>query len=187
MSSPGQIIRLLALVLSLGLDTLAVSVALGMGGLAGSNRRRAAFSFALFEGLMPLVGVALGKLTGAAIGRWASAVGILLLALVGAWMLVESFRSEETQRTIEGWRTLLISSLSVSMDELAVGFSLGLIGVPIGAAVILIALQAFVVTTIGLGLGHRLGSGLSEHAEAASGLVLLLLAGFLTLESVVGH
>jgi putative Mn2+ efflux pump MntP len=68
--------------------------------------------------------------------------------------------------------------LSLSIDELAIGFSFGLLGVPVVAAVALIGVQAFVLSQVGLRLGDRVGQRFREGAErlAAGGLIALAAA-----------
>jgi putative Mn2+ efflux pump MntP len=51
-----MILKIVAFVLPLGLDTLAISIALG---LRGSTPWRPALTFAVFEGLMPILGIVL--------------------------------------------------------------------------------------------------------------------------------
>ncbi len=70
-------------------------------------------------------------------------------------------------------------SLSVSLDELAIGFSLGLLHVPVLLAAAIIAAQAFVVTMVGKALGRIVGTVVAERAEMLSGLMLTVLACFL--------
>lgn len=74
---------------------------------------------------------------------------------------------------------LVLVGLSVSLDELAMGFSIGLLRLPIALAVVLIGAQAFLAAQLGLRLGSRLGSGVAEIAERLAGFALLALAAFL--------
>jgi putative Mn2+ efflux pump MntP len=63
--------KLVALVLPLGLDTFAVSAALGALGVSGRHRLRVSLLFAGLEAGMPLTGLALGAPLGRAIGSTA--------------------------------------------------------------------------------------------------------------------
>ena len=65
--------------------------------------------------------------------------------------------------------------LSISLDELAMGFTIGLLHLYIIAAVVLIGAQAFVVAQLGLRLGSRLGEAAREWAERLAGIALLAL------------
>lgn len=183
----GTTLKLAALVLSLGLDTLTVAVALGIGGIGRRSRVRAGISFALFEGAMPLAGLLLGRVVSGAVGDAASILGIAVLFGVGLWMVYETLSGkEEADLDVEHWRGLLLTSLSISLDELAIGFSMGALGVPIPLTIGLIVAQAFVVTSIGTGLGNCIGEKLAERGELVAGLVLCGLALALVGERIVG-
>jgi putative Mn2+ efflux pump MntP len=180
--------KLAILVLSLGLDTLAVAVSLGIAGIGRRNRVRVGLSFALFEGGMPLIGFVAGRLISGAIGDIAAWLGIIVLLAVGVYMVYESVSGEvEANFNIDTWRGLVLISLSVSMDELAIGFSMGALGLPIVLAVVLIAAQAFVLTFAGTALGNRIGERLAERAESVAGVVLAGLAVALAVGKVVGR
>ena len=180
-------LKLGVLVLSLGLDTLTVAVGLGISGIGRRNRLHVGASFALFEGGMPLVGFLLGKAISGVLGDIASYAGIAVLFAVGGWMVYESLSGEEEASfDVENWRGLVLTSVSVSLDELAIGFSMGALGLPIALAVVLIASQAFVLTFIGTALGNRIGKRLAEHAGLVAGIVLAGLAAVLLAEKVVG-
>ena len=69
--------------------------------------------------------------------------------------------------------------LSVSLDELAIGFTMGLLRVPAVLVVALIALQAFLVSQLGFALGAIVGERVREGAERLAGGLLILLALFL--------
>jgi len=68
----------------------------------------------------------------------------------------------------------------VSLDELAVGFSLGVLRVPLGPALGYIALQAFALTFIRLSWGTRIARRFGEKAELLGGVVLALPVNQLT-------
>lgn len=169
--------KLLALVLPLGLDTFAVAAALGMGGLEPRRRLRTSLLFTGFEAGMPLIGVALGRPLGTAIGSVADYVAIGVLAALSAHMLL-SDSDESLQGSWIGrgfWPTVALG-VSVSLDELAIGFTLGLLGLPVIPVILLIAVQAFCVTQLGIRLGDRVSVRLRERAERLAGVALGVLA-----------
>lgn len=179
-----MVAKLIALVIPLGLDTFAVAAALGMLGTTRATRRRVSLLFTGFEAAMPLIGLALGAPLGHAIGSAADYVAIGVLLTFGLHTLL--FHDELNQRRLaqlaqSRGRGALILGLSVSLDELAIGFSLGLLRLPVGLVIALIALQAFVVTQLGLRLGDRISERAQEAAErlagaALTGLAIVLLA-----------
>lgn len=165
---------MIALILSLGMDTLMMSISLGF--IKTTDKIKIAFIFASAEALMPLIGLFIGKAAGQLVGEWASLIGGIALLAIAVWLIFadEDDAEEKLERELIGW-TLIITVLSISLDELAVGFSIGLVGVPIMLTIILVALQAFVFTFMGITFGARLKQYLGEWAEKLAGVVLGLL------------
>jgi putative Mn2+ efflux pump MntP len=181
-------IRLLAMILPLAADTFAVSAALGILRLAPRRRVALSLTFAAFEGGMPLVGLALGAFLGRLMGNLADYIAIAGLIGLGAYLL---FQNEAT----EGARlerlaqsngiAVLGAGVAVSLDELAIGLTLGLLGVPIVAALILIAVQAFAISQLGFVVGTRVSESIREGAERFAGLALMAIGGFVLLGKFV--
>src|SRR5436190_8973 len=168
------IAKLILLVLPLGLDTFAVSAALGLRGAPPSERLRASVLMSSFEMAMPLVGLAAGLGIGRVIGDVADYVAIAALAGLGIWMLLtddDDQRVESLQG--RGWLALVTLGISISLDELALGFTIGLLDLPLVPAIALIGLQAFVFAQLGLRLGSRLGEAARESTETLAALALL--------------
>jgi len=167
--------KLIALVVPLGLDTFAVAAALGTVGVSPARRLRITLLFTAFEAGMPLIGLALGAPLGAAIGGTADYVAIGVLLAFGLYTLLASDQDEDKKlgqfTQIHGVGALLLG-VSISLDELAIGFTLGLLRLPAGVVIALIALQTLIVTQLGLRLGNRLSETLREGAERLAGAVL---------------
>ena len=179
--------KLAALVLPLGLDTFAVAAALGAIGVSRAARVGWSVLFAAFEAGMPLIGVAAGAPLGRAIGAGADYVAIAVLLAFGIYTLVASERDEGDRlgqlARVNAFGALALG-VSISLDELAIGFTLGLLRLPVGLVVALIAGQAFVATQLGLRLGARLSERFREGAERLAGLMLTLLACVLLAEKL---
>jgi putative Mn2+ efflux pump MntP len=182
--SASTIIKTLGLVLSLGFDTFAVAVGLGMSGLSRHDRYRYGAAFAIAEGCMPLVGFLLGLVVASFVGNIASYAAVVLLLAVGVYAMWEASHDDDPEYAATTLGSMLVLALSVSLDELAVGFTLGLLHIPILLACVLIALQAFAVTLVGTTLGTAIGEKVVQRAGLLSGLVLTLLALFLLSEKV---
>jgi putative Mn2+ efflux pump MntP len=172
-----ETLKLVALVIPLGLDTFGVALALGIAGLPPEHRLRVSLLFAAFEAAMPLVGVALGAPLGHAIGSAADYIAAALITALGLYMLIAEKDDEDRLLSLTqgGMFGAVVLGVSISLDELAIGFSAGLLRLPIPALVIAVAAQAFIVTQIGIRLGGRVGEGLREGAENVAGIALIAL------------
>jgi manganese efflux pump family protein len=180
--------KLAALVFPLGLDTFAVAAALGVVGVSPSRRLRISLLFSAFEAGMPLIGLALGAPLGAAIGGAADYVAIGVLTVFGLYILLGGERDEEERlrqlTKLHGLGAVLLG-VSISLDELAIGFTLGLLRLPAGLVIVLIALQAFIVAQVGLRLGSRLSGRVREGAERLAGAALTGLGIVLLTEKLL--
>jgi putative Mn2+ efflux pump MntP len=176
-----QLLIAAGLLLPLGLDTFALAAALGMAGLEKRDRLRVTLVFTAFEAGMPIAGMLIGRVAGAILGTWAGYGGIAFLFVAGLLLLRPGHdESEETGRLrlLAHARGLAILDLglSISVDELTVGLSAGLLGISIVLTVAWIAVQAFVATQVGLRLGGRLGEEVRDRAEWVAGVALILVA-----------
>lgn len=176
--------RLLALVVPLGIDSFVVAAALGLQGLPGRRRLRISALFATFEGGMPLVGLVAGRPLGTALGSGADYVAVGVLIAFGCFTLVhDGDEGADLARAgaARGWAAIALG-ISVSLDELAIGFTLGVLHLPVVAVLVAIAVQAFVVSQLGLRLGGRIPERLREAAEKLAGLALVGLGVAILIE-----
>jgi putative Mn2+ efflux pump MntP len=179
--------KLIVLVIPLGLDTFAVATVLGIAGLTSGRRARVSLLMTAFEAGMPLVGLGIGVPLGHAIGSAADYAAIGVLLAFGLYTLI-SDDDDEQQRVglltdLSGWRAVLLG-ISISLDELAVGFTFGLLRLPVVPVIILIAIQAFVLSQLGMRLGARVSARIRERAERVAGLALAGLAIVLLAEKL---
>ena len=180
-------LKLILFVLPLGLDTFAVSAALGLRGLPPRVRLRVSLVLSGFELAMPVVGVLVGRALGTLVGDAADYVAVGLLAVLGAWLFLHGDEAEGDRagRLASGHGLVLLAlGLSISLDELAIGFTIGLLHLTLWLAVVLIGAQAFLFAQLGLRLGARLNETMRERAEQLAGLALLGLAVLLGVEKL---
>jgi putative Mn2+ efflux pump MntP len=182
------VLKLILFVLPLGLDTFAVSAALGMRGLPTRQRLRISLLMSAFEMAMPIVGLLLGRALGQVVGSAADYLAIGALAIFGTWMLLHEERDEgeKVAQLVSGRGLVLLAlGISISVDELAMGFTIGLLNLSLWLGVVLIGAQAFVFAQLGLRFGARLNETLRERADQLAGLGLLGLAVLLVIEKLV--
>jgi manganese efflux pump family protein len=122
-------LKIAAFVLPLGFDTFAVAVLLGLRGI---RPLRPAATLTVFEAVMPLVGLLIGRLVGARFETPAVVVGGIVLLGVAIYMFKEALEQEEEAEKLAftTLRTAAFAGFGISMDELAIGFPMGTSGLP---------------------------------------------------------
>lgn len=178
------LLALIGFVLPLGLDSFAVAAAVGAhGALTERDRWRISALFVVFEAGMPLIGLLLGAPLSRVIGPTADLVAAAAVIAIGAWMLFhgESENEEEKAGRFATARGVALIGLgvSISLDELAIGFTLGLAHLPLIPVLIGIGVQAFVAAQLGLRFGALIAERYREAAERLAGLVLIILGLYL--------
>jgi len=184
-----DILKLLAFVLPLGIDSFAVAAAIGAAQAATTvwQRLRISLLFVVFEGGMPLIGLGLGAALAHGIGQIADYAAAAAVIAIGAWLLFADEEDEEDKAariTTARGLALIGLGISISLDELAIGFSIGLSGLPTIAVIVAIALQAFIAAQLGLALGAKIAERWRERAERLAGIALILLGVYLIAEQV---
>ena len=94
-------LALLLLAAALGLDNLAASIGIGVGGVRGATRVRVAVVFGLFEAGMPVLGLLLGHGLADSLGqvaRWLGGAVLIAFGLVQGARLVRARRAAAPER-----------------------------------------------------------------------------------------
>ncbi len=172
-------VTLLGIALALAMDAFAVSaaVAAGLSVVTARHTFRLAWHFGLFQALMTILGAGVGDgVAGfvSGVGHW---IAFFLLAFMGGKMIYESRNPEartEDYDPSRGW-SLVALSVATSIDALAVGFSLRLLGISAWHPALVIGLCALVMAFIGTRLGKRAGGLIGCWAERVGGLVLMAI------------
>jgi len=169
------------LLLPLALDTFALGAALGVAGLERRDRLRVALVFTLFEAGMPIAGMLVGRAVGSLVGATAGWAGIAFLFLAGLLLLRPGNDEEAADRRLRllahaRGLAIIDLGLGISVDELTIGLSAGLLALPIAFIVVWIAIQAFVAAQLGLRFGHAISEAARERSEQLAGAALILVA-----------
>lgn len=183
-------ITLIGLALALAMDAFAVALGTGavLSRLTGRHLFRLGFHFGLFQALMPVI----GWLAGQTVIRWVSAwdhwIAFGLLAFIGGRMIYEALSDEDKPDDRDPTRglSLVLLSIATSIDALAVGFSLSVIGVSIWMPSLVIGLVAGVLTIAGMLLGGRIGDRWGTRVEIFGGLVLIAIGLKILVEHLAG-
>jgi putative Mn2+ efflux pump MntP len=166
--------------LSVGLasDAFAVAVAAGLAVDSVTPRHvfRLGFHFGLFQFIMPIVGWLAGEQLAARLGGYQAWLGFALLVSVGGKMLWEALRAKKVaERDPTRGLTLITLSLATSLDALAVGMSMALLGVSVWLPSVVIGIVTATLTAVGVGLGSRISGRWARWADILGGLVLILI------------
>lgn len=173
-----MILRLAAIGTVIALNNFAVSLALGA--IGAERRWRIILVFGLFEFTIPLIGLLIGR---SLAGELSSALGWLvpvLLVAIGAAVIWESFRfgrdDERLARMASSWGDLMLLAAGLGIDNLVVGFSLGLAGVNPFMLAATIAACSVTFTAIGLEIGHVSRRHWESRTEFIAGAGLIFVA-----------
>ncbi|PRZ16522.1 putative Mn2+ efflux pump MntP [Laceyella sediminis] len=173
----GQLFTLSMIALAMGTDAFSFGVGMGTKRPAVGTISKLSASVGFFHVLMPLIGMAIGQLLGKVMKDVAVMVGGGMLCFLGLSMLWHVIREgEEDERfRISSWGSILLFSLSVSLDSLSAGLSLGLFDADIWLALLLFGLFSFAMTGIGLVLGRFMGGWIGTYGEVIGGMILIYL------------
>ncbi|MBR7825646.1 manganese efflux pump [Actinospica sp. MGRD01-02] len=174
---------MLALLLSafaLGLDNFAVAIGIGIAGVDARTRWRVGVVFGVFEAGMPILGVVVGRSLATALGANAHWLGAALLIATGAYGVYGTLRGDDDEEEAasaagQPLGRLLLTGLALSIDNLAVGFSLGARHESLAAAAIVIGAVSVTLSLVGLELGNRIGSAVGRRGELLGGCVLIVV------------
>ena len=176
------IVELLLIAVGLSMDAFAVSICRGLG-MKRLNMRTAAvlaLFFGGFQGLMPLIGWALGSQFMWLIEPVDHWVAFVLLAFIGGKMLWEAFHEEDESCDCEDTseidlREFLVLAIATSIDALAAGISFAALSVDIVPTVALIGVITFALSFAGVAVGHFFGARYEKPASIVGGVVLILI------------
>ncbi len=182
--------ELLLLALGVSMDAFAVSICKGLAMKKAGLREGLICGvwFGGFQAMMPLIGFFLGTLFAGAIEAVDHWVAFVLLGFIGFNMLKEAFSKceacgEEEQSADLSVRTMFVMAVATSIDALAVGISLAMAGdVNIFTAVILIGAFTCGMSAMGVKIGNVFGSRFEKKAQAAGGIILIVLGLKILLE-----
>ncbi len=175
--------------IGLSMDAFAVAVCKGlkMQKLNYKQMSLIALFFGGFQALMPFVGWGLGHSFKDYIESFDHWVAFGLLLFIGGKMIYEAFKGEDDDECGSfDIKELLIMAIATSIDALAVGIAFAIDGIDtIGGillAISIIGITTFVLSAIGVIIGHKFGAVYKTKAELAGGIILILIGAKILLE-----
>ena len=181
-----SLFELFLIAVGLSMDAFAVSVCKGLAMPKCTVKKAGIVGlwFGGFQAGMPLLGYILGvqfKDLITSIDHW---IAFILLGLIGAMMIKESFEKEEDEADASlSPKTMVVMAIATSIDALAVGISFGVLpDVNITAAVSLIGIITLALCMVGVKIGNVFGAKYKSKAEFAGGIILVLLGTKILIE-----
>lgn len=181
-------LSILLIAIGLAMDSFAVAISQGIC----AKRLRArqvlllAVLFGAFQGLMPLIGYAMGLSFAEAIKEIDHWVAFLILSAIGGKMLFEAIRdSRKGEKDVEdcicedkkrfGLKNLTILAIATSIDALATGLIFAPHPEVILSAVLTIGITSFLLSLFGVVMGNKVGKRFNFNFEIVGGVVLILI------------
>ncbi len=176
--------ELFLIAVGLSMDAFAVSVCKGLSvrRLGVKHALLIGLYFGGFQFLMPVLGWLLGyrfETFIVSVDHW---IAFILLGLIGANMLRESFRDSEKLDDDFSFRTMLLLAIATSIDALAVGITFAFLQVRILPSSLLIGATTFCLSCAGVYIGHLFGARYRAWAERLGGVILILIGLKILLE-----
>src|SRR5215217_993796 len=158
-------ITLLLLGFALSLDSFRVSLGLGTLKLSRLRQFQIVIAFGVCDAIAPLIGLLIGKSLLEFIGPWVEHLGPLLLCAYGVYVVYIARRCAGSE-TGEADRWMVLGlPLSLSLDNLVAGTTLGMIGFPLVVSVTIIGAMSALLSLAGLHLGSKAVNLLRFRAE----------------------
>ena len=172
----------------LAMDAFAVSIARSIS--AESKKKKTALImavfFAAFQMFMPVIGWLAGLGLEELITEIDHWIAFGLLSLIGARMIYDSTKKEETKS--DGnirLHTLLILSVATSIDALMVGLSFAFLQTAIAFPIIVIGIVTFSLSYLGFIFGKSVGRILGSRVKAIGGIILIGIGVKILLEHLI--
>ena len=170
--------------IGLAMDAFSVSLANGLNEpkMKKSKITGVAGLFALFQGLMPLIGWICVH-TIVQYFSWFEKllpwIALILLCYIGGKMLYDSIKNkegEETKLRSVGLTALLVQGVATSIDALSVGFTIADYSLTLAVlAVLIIAIVTFFICFAGILIGKKFGTKLAGKAGILGGVILIFI------------
>jgi putative Mn2+ efflux pump MntP len=171
-------VDVLLIAFGMAVDAFAVCLAVGaQPGPHGARQAfRLAFHFGLFQFMMPILGWLAGTKMQVLIHDFDHWAVFGLLCVVGGRMVYSAWRGGPALDAYPSrGLTLVMLSIVVSMDALAVGSSLALMGVDVEYPALLIGAITGLFSLVWIRLGSTAGRHLGRPVQVAGGFLLIAI------------
>jgi manganese efflux pump family protein len=172
------VISLLTLGVTLSLDNFRIAIALG--GLKPTLRRsvKTSLIFGLWDCIAPAVGIIAGHYLSQKIDSTADTIAAIGLGAYGLFVVVRALRSPDAADPDMRWATRGLP-LPLSIDNVAAGASLGLIGYSPWLAPVVFGTITFLMSVAGHQIGRTAAQFIPRiRSDLLTGVALVVMAAF---------
>ncbi len=168
-----NIFELILLGIAIAADSFAASILIGIKEKKNfKTYMLVATMFATFQSLMPVIGCLLINIFAGYLIAVDHYIAFIFLLYLGINMIRDS--EDEEYRGIK-LASIIMLSVAVTIDALAVGITYSVLKISIPLTIIINFSITFITTIIGIFLGERLGERLRSKANIVGGLILILI------------
>jgi putative Mn2+ efflux pump MntP len=173
-----SLVPILLLSVALAMDAFAASVAIGAASASLSWNRvaRVSLTFGCFQSAMPILGWVFGRALAGPLSKLDHWIAFAILAGIGIHMIASALRGRPAFSSDPATGFVLLAlAVATSIDALAAGFSLALVGSPILFPAISIGLVTAVLSAAAFALTRWSSPRLGKWAELAGGATLIVI------------
>ena len=176
--------ELLAIAVGVSMDAFAIAICKGLSVERAEPKHllSAGLWFGGAQALITLLGYFLGNGFSSVIESLDHWVSFALLAAIGAHMIRESREPVRKMEASFAPRVMLPLAVADSIDAMAVGVSFAFLKVDILLPVLMIGLATFAFSAAGVRIGNQFGVRFKSRAEAAGGVILILMGTMILIE-----
>lgn len=163
-----------------GSDNLQVAAAISMAPLTRARRTMFALAFAACEISTPILGLLFMRSLHARFGAWIDRIGPLIVVACGIVIIILALTDrDELEKVVNHRWTVAALPLSLSLDNLLIGLSLGTFGYPLPLAAATIGTVSACMCVFGMFGGMRVRRWIPEYASLVSGFYLIVIAALM--------
>jgi putative Mn2+ efflux pump MntP len=174
-----DIYSLLLVAVGLAMDAFSVATVTGFNhkDISIGEASKMSLSFGAFHVFMPLLGWYAGSTVVLIISKYDHWVAFLLLLFVGGRMIYEAFGEGVAAERLASLRNMdiLLFSVAVSIDAVAVGLSFYLEKIRILVPALATGVVTALFTIAGIGIGNQTGQIVGKWSQVLGGTILILI------------
>lgn len=180
---------LILIAIALAMDSFAVSITTGsvLKRFHFKAMGKISFLFALFQGVMPVVGWLTGNRFEEYIEAYDHWIACVLLSAIGGKMIYEAFWGKEDIPYLDPYslKKMAVLAIATSIDAFTLGISFSILDLNIIYPTFIIGFITFVFSFAGLTIGIKIGRTFGSKVELIGGLILIFIGVKILLEHTI--